>query len=77
MRSPKSEPVTGPGDPDLDRKGLADRGGTFSSSAPSSDDGGTSWGGLMLPEMDPRGLTAASSKSWAPSVATAWGADDD
>lgn len=72
MRSPKSDPVTGPGDADLDKKGLAARAGILWSMAPSIDDG-TSLGGLGLLEPDPSTLAVLPSDSMSrgPSVATA------
>lgn len=71
MRSPKSDPVTGPGDADLDKKGLAARAGSLWSMAPSIDDG-TSFGGLGLFDPDPRGLDVlpSDSMSRAPSEET-------
>lgn len=72
MRSPKSDPVTGPGDADLDKKGLAERAGILWSMAPSIDDG-TSFGGLGLLEPEPWKLTVlpSDSISRAPSLAPA------
>lgn len=62
MRSPKSDPVTGPGDADLDKKGLAARAGILWSMAPSIDDG-TSFGGLGLLDPEPCRLAVLPSDS--------------